>query len=513
MRIFPLVLFPLVMSSFAASALSGGVDGTGNLQSAVPIAYKTLQVDGGISYYSGDDLGFRDQNGKSLPGSGAERFDMAGAVTYGVLPYLEAGFLYPYYLDKDQNGKEFKGLGDVRTSFKFNYPPYPHKKGFDVSLLAQMDWPTGTLAGKYGGYTRHSWYTVSGTNDDSTRNAFGARGPTLITQMLTTANLGAIDGFIPLMLHLNWGAAFTGSSSQNSFLLGGGAEITPYPAVSIFWSFNSEISITQASRSIPIMDYPFASSAGLQLNFPKYGIEAYTGIHFVINDIPDTVYSAPMGAPSGTPVYERFPGFGWFGGLSTKISFLPKDGDLDGIYGDRDRCPLEPEDMDNFEDDDGCPDLDNDKDGIVDLKDKCPNQAEDMDGFEDEDGCPELDNDGDSVPDALDKCPIAPEDRDGFQDEDGCPDPDNDGDGVIDAQDKCPTKVEDMDGFQDEDGCPDVDNDNDGIPDNLDRCPNQPENVNGVDDGDGCPDTQPTLPQQGPYTPQTGAKPGVSSAH
>jgi len=44
----------------------------------------------------------------------------------------------------------------------------------------------------------------------------------------------------------------------------------------------------------------------------------------------------------------------------------------------------------DFEDADGVPDLDNDSDGIIDERDMCPNEAEDLDGFEDEDGCPDM---------------------------------------------------------------------------------------------------------------------------
>src|SRR5213075_2360218 len=45
--------------------------------------------------------------------------------------------------------------------------------------------------------------------------------------------------------------------------------------------------------------------------------------------------------------------------------------------------------MDNFQDEDGCPDPDNDKDGIPDKDDKCPNEPETINGFQDEDGCPD----------------------------------------------------------------------------------------------------------------------------
>jgi outer membrane protein OmpA-like peptidoglycan-associated protein len=175
------------------------------------------------------------------------------------------------------------------------------------------------------------------------------------------------------------------------------------------------------------------------------------------------------------------------------IVFEPNIGDRDGdrIKDDVDQCPDDPEDYDEFEDDDGCPEPDNDRDGILDVDDQCPNQPEDKDGFEDEDGCPEgnaLDRDGDGILDDVDQCPDDPEDKDDFEDEDGCPDVDNDQDGILDVDDLCPNDPEDKDGWQDEDGCPDPDNDKDRILDVDDACPNEPETYNGVEDEDGCPD-------------------------
>ncbi len=99
---------------------------------------------------------------------------------------------------------------------------------------------------------------------------------------------------------------------------------------------------------------------------------------------------------------------------------------------------------------------DTDGDGIPDYRDACVELPEDLDGFEDEDGCPDPDNDGDGIPDALDLAPNKPEDFDGFEDDDGIPDLDNDGDGIIDDRDMCPDEREDFDGFEDEDGCPDL---------------------------------------------------------
>jgi outer membrane protein OmpA-like peptidoglycan-associated protein len=185
--------------------------------------------------------------------------------------------------------------------------------------------------------------------------------------------------------------------------------------------------------------------------------------------------------------------FGWNGYLTVQ------DDDRDGLKNDIDRCPKDAEDIDGFEDGDGCPDLDNDKDGLNDKDDKCPVEAEDKDGFKDDDGCPDPDNDADGIPDLKDQCPNIAEDFDGLDDYDGCPDPDNDKDGIADSVDKCPNDPEDFDGFEDKDGCSDLDNDKDGMPDLKDRCPGEPETFNNFKDDDGCPDTlkkEPDMPKQ-----------------
>ncbi len=199
-------------------------------------------------------------------------------------------------------------------------------------------------------------------------------------------------------------------------------------------------------------------------------------------------------AKAGSPDLRAFLG----------IVFEPKTGDRDGdgIKDRYDACPDDPEDRDDFEDEDGCPELDNDKDGIADEDDSCPLVPEDKDGIEDEDGCPEGevgDRDDDGIIDDADACPDDPEDFDEFEDEDGCPDPDNDGDGILDVDDLCPDVPEDFDSFEDQDGCPEDDNDRDLIKDADDSCPQvdgetreeTAEVYNLVDDEDGCPDRGP----------------------
>ncbi len=86
---------------------------------------------------------------------------------------------------------------------------------------------------------------------------------------------------------------------------------------------------------------------------------------------------------------------------------LPPDRDADTIPDARDACPDEPEDLDRFEDNDGCVDRDNDGDRIPDAHEftagrwtncdfmtkdgvdiDCRNLMEDHDGRSDLDGCP-----------------------------------------------------------------------------------------------------------------------------
>ena len=176
------------------------------------------------------------------------------------------------------------------------------------------------------------------------------------------------------------------------------------------------------------------------------------------------------------------------------------DRDADGVADMVDECPDEPEDHDQFEDTNGCPDPDNDGDSVLDVVDRCPDRP----GRPQDNGCPAADRDGDGIADVADRCPDAPEDRDGIADDDGCPEErsgDFDGDGVVDDADRCIAEPEDKDLFQDEDGCPDPDNDGDTILDMVDACPLQPGSAanhgcpvvdrdgDGINDGsDSCPD-------------------------
>jgi outer membrane protein OmpA-like peptidoglycan-associated protein len=105
----------------------------------------------------------------------------------------------------------------------------------------------------------------------------------------------------------------------------------------------------------------------------------------------------------GTPAVRIFAGVRW-----DSPAPPPPDADADGILDEADACPDQAEDLDRFQDDDGCPDLDNDEDGVPDTEDGCVREPEDVDGYADTDGCPELDDDEDGFNDDVDECPRVP---------------------------------------------------------------------------------------------------------
>jgi OOP family OmpA-OmpF porin len=106
--------------------------------------------------------------------------------------------------------------------------------------------------------------------------------------------------------------------------------------------------------------------------------------------------------------------------LGLRWAPLARDTDRDGVPDFQDRCPTEPAHTRS-----GCPagpaapsapavDL-----HLSTAHDVCTSEPELVDGFKDNDGCPDEDQDKDGIPDRFDKCPLVPEDYVGPAD--GCP--------------------------------------------------------------------------------------------
>lgn len=183
------------------------------------------------------------------------------------------------------------------------------------------------------------------------------------------------------------------------------------------------------------------------------------------------------------------------------------DRDGDGINDKVDACPDAPEDKDGDRDADGRPDVDIDGDGVEDCVAGCPivvpagstapapvcdsctvgtpdQTKEDIDQFEDADGCPDIDNDKDGLLDGVDACP----NEAGPLETKGCPD--RDADGFGDVEDKCPDEkgIDQKATNPARHGCPRDDTDGDGFFDDEDGCPKEP-GIRNEDDPskNGCP--------------------------
>jgi len=480
-----------------------GTAGLIHLQDAGTVGRGKLIFSLGTSYYKRDETltkGLRSPlNGTDLDNAAVDYhfFVSRAALTLGLSDYVEfsAGLQVRNWImvvsDDDKVTDVFEtrtrgGIGDTDVLLKL-CPPVPIRH-LQLGVLGYASFPTGK---DEAGFT-------TGKTD------FGIKG-------LATVGFTDTKRFIPTKLHVNAGYKFDKNEDE-----GYGVLYANNPDLSGFYP--PAYPPTPEGESANYNDL-FTFGAGLEflvkesrlfvefawdkfLNVDLGDIDtlstsSYTitpGVSLVSKDGVGLTFAADflLNSEDSRPIVDP-PDWMLYLMLSFGGNVLPQDRDKDGIDDDVDKCPDEAEDIDGFEDADGCPDLDNDKDGIPDATDKCPNLAEDFDGFQDEDGCPDLDNDNDGIPDVRDKCPTEPEDFDGVQDEDGCPDvvQDTDNDGIADDKDKCPLVKEDFDNYQDEDGCPDPDNDLDGIADTLDKCPSESETYNGYMDDDGCPDTRP----------------------
>ncbi|HUV35466.1 MAG TPA: OmpA family protein [Patescibacteria group bacterium] len=439
-------------------------------------------------------------------------FISRAALTLGLSDYIELAASLDVRNWILQVGKDFEeedfetrnrgGIGDTELMLKL-CPPLPVRY-VRAGVLGQVRFPTGNEERRF----------------STDKIDFGIKG-------LLTLDFTKTERFVPTKLHFNAGYRFNKNEEQGYGVLYAnnpdvsGFYYPGYPVVpedesdnfndafefgtgvefimrnvrlfcefkwdnfmnadieegdTLFYVYNEEDTIRYQGYSNPNV---YTITPGISIT-SETGVGVMAAVDFNLNseDDPSLVY------PPDWTLYFALS----YGGF-----VMPQDRDQDGIEDKVDKCPDEPEDVDGFEDDDGCVDRDNDRDGIEDGTDNCPDLAEDFDGFEDEDGCPDFDNDGDGIQDVEDRCPNEPEDFDGTDDSDGCPDvmEDSDADGIPDDMDKCPLKAEDMDGYQDEDGCPDLDNDLDGILDGDDQCPNEPETFNGFNDEDGCPDERP----------------------
>jgi outer membrane protein OmpA-like peptidoglycan-associated protein len=289
------------------------------------------------------------------------------------------------------------GLGDVRALIKIEL-----LRG--IALMPAMTFPT------------------SGSTD-----YFGSQKITFEPELVLSTRLGGVR------LAANVGAALRKQVKLLDLTVGN--ELYARAGIGLPLGDSLELGLTGSASSA--LKKPFDRKN-------QNGIEAFLGLQAKLGDNAMLFLGGGAGLRRGygTPDWRALAGVRIFSGedeptVRRETPVEPeKDLDGDGIIGATDKCPNDPENFNEVEDTDGCPDQvgDTDKDGIADNKDKCLTEPEDIDGFQEDDGCPDPDNDNDNVLDINDKCPLQP----GVINNQGCPDPDRDGDTVVDRLDNCP---------------------------------------------------------------------------
>jgi hypothetical protein len=336
---------------------------------------------------------------------------------YGLLPWLDVSAVLPFRrVAWDVPGA---GTGDVTG---LDAP----RVGFRAAL--PLSGPTLSLAASGRASLPVGDELVVGNRDGGTLHLTGGSSLDWEAMVLATVDL---TPRLPMRLHANVGWAVNGNddgrrffpdyypaislggaSSDNDALILRGAVEFPGRRVDLFTEFRGDMIMDDAL--VAAKENELTVSPGVRVRLA--GGWTATG----------TVSVSISGDDRATPDFDPHDAYpDWSASLSLSYAWPVRAADSDG-------------------------------DGIPDFRDQCPMAPEDLDGFLDDDGCPDPDNDGDGIPDAFDGRPLLEEDYDGFEDDDGVPDLDNDGDGIIDERDMCPNEPEDLDGFEDEDGCPDL---------------------------------------------------------
>ncbi len=160
-------------------------------------------------------------------------------------------------------------------------------------------------------------------------------------------------------------------SFQDQLRLAGGLKI-PFPLVAIALPGKvQESALVELDVGTDPRDF-----------FAKYTtpVEARLSYRIIVSDFAISLGGgASLGQALGVPDLRVLMG----------VSYSPRkhDQDADGVADGDDQCEHLAEDLDGFEDDDGCPEPDNDQDMILDEDDRCPNEAAEIGRDEDEDGC------------------------------------------------------------------------------------------------------------------------------
>ncbi|MDP2339407.1 MAG: OmpA family protein [Deltaproteobacteria bacterium] len=348
--------------------------------------------------YANDPLVFRDDTGKQIGNAiVANQVNVEIAAALGLFDRFEVGVVAPAYFMNgsglDGEGLTAFGTGDLRVLGKVLLTPW--NDGFVASFRLSSDLiPIAQLI--------------------SSDAAAGALAGDVLPNVTPAFSIGFNSEYV--RVGLDTGVLIRAPREIAGNDLVAGSQIT--------YGVGLEVAIIPKALFAVVDVNGRASPAIFGSDRDRFPLEGDLALKYYAGPIMLMGGGGTGLIPDyGSPDFRVFAAIGYFDRPPPeKEKPVEKDRDGDGIIDRLDECPDDPEDIDKFEDDDGCPEPDNDRDGIFDSEDSCPMEPEDKDNWQDDDGCPEDDNDGDGIEDGTDECPNDPEVKNGFEDADGCPD-------------------------------------------------------------------------------------------
>jgi outer membrane protein OmpA-like peptidoglycan-associated protein len=224
----------------------------------------------------------------------------------------------PLFLGSVDVDRAYQGVhfGDLRfTALGLLIPPDRDDQGLGLGLSAHLDIPTGAAAVQLGQRTIAGGGRVSGTYGWPRWSVGGELG----FQLNPKIELGNLTNPDQLLLGATVGYLILPSTAAH-------LELRVLPAV--------------RAGSVAGAQSPAELMASVRHRFAS-------GAH--LNGGVGTALSPGVGAPRLRLVVG--------GGFGRRLSPLPGDADNDGLHDQIDACPDQPEDLDQVEDQDGCPDL------------------------------------------------------------------------------------------------------------------------------------------------------------
>ena len=311
---------------------------------------------------------------------------------------LQLALDVPFILDQDQSvgglmgapaSIASAGLGDLRVTPKLQLLGR-ERFGIDLAVSLGVTLPTGTSE-DYFGDESVMWQPEL------------ALSRPLTARLRAAINLGyrarkqqnALNLTVGNEVYGHLGVGYMATSSlEFDATLSAGTEDT------IFWGrSNRNFSELRAGAAYHLDRAVVFAAAGLGLSngFGSPDWRILAGVRFGRVRAAEPARRLPVAEPVVAVVDERPE-------VEVEETAIPLDSDGDGIFDDVDGCRVQAEDIDGFEDGDGCLDVDNDSDTVLDEIDECPNEF----GVAENAGCPDPDRDADTVVDRLDNCPDEP---------------------------------------------------------------------------------------------------------